>query len=39
MNENAGRILELYDELASFPTQVNLYIGRALTDTHELAIP
>ena len=38
MNENAGRILGLYDELASFLTQVNLYRGRALTDTHELAL-
>lgn len=38
MSENACRLFGLYDELSAFLTQLNLYRGRGLTDTHELAV-
>lgn len=38
MSENSSRILGFYDELSSFLTQVNLFRGRQLSDSHELAL-
>ena len=38
MNENSARLLGLYDELAAFLMQINLYRGRGLSDSHELSI-
>ena len=38
MNENSGRLLGFYDELSAFLTQINLYRGRGLSDSHELAL-
>ncbi len=38
MNENSARLLGLYDELAAFLTQINLYRGRGLSDSHELSL-
>ena len=37
MSHNAGRILGMYDELTTFLMQINLYQGRGLADSHELA--
>lgn len=33
MSQNSARLLGLYDELASFLTQINLYRGRGLSDS------
>lgn len=38
MRENSCRLLGFYDELSTFLTQINLYHGRALSDSHELAL-
>ena len=38
MSCNGGRILGMYDELTTFLTQINLYRGRGLADSHELAL-
>ena len=38
MNDNSCCLLGFYDELSSFLTQINLYRGRTLSDTHELAL-
>lgn len=38
MSHNGGRILGMYDELTTFLTQINLYRGRGLADSHELAL-
>ena len=38
MSCNGGRILGMYDELTTFLTQINLYCGRGLADSHELAL-
>ena len=38
MAANGGRLLGLYDELTTFLTQLNLYRGKGLTLSHELAI-
>ena len=38
MSENSGQLLRLYDELSTFLAQINLYRGRGLSDSHELAI-
>ena len=38
MHKNGNRILGMYDELTTFLTQVNLYRGRGLADSHELAL-
>ena len=37
MAENHCKILGLYDELAMFLSQINVFRGRGLTDSHELA--
>ena len=38
MAANGGRLLGLYDELSTFLTQLNLYRGKGLTLSHELAV-
>lgn len=38
MSANDGRLLGLYDELTSILTQLNLYRGKGLTLSHELAL-
>ena len=38
MSENGGRLLGLYDELTTFLTQLNLYRGKGLSLTHEMAV-
>ncbi len=38
MATNGGRLLGLYDELSTFLTQLNLYRGKGLSLSHELAI-
>ena len=38
MEENSSRLLGFYDELSSFLTQINLYRGRSLSDSHELSL-
>ena len=38
MHENGSCLLGFYDELSAFLTQINLYRGRGLSDSHELAI-
>ena len=38
MNDNSVRLLGIYDELAAFLGQINLYRGRGLSDSHELAV-
>ena len=38
MSDNSGRLIGLYDELPSFLTTINLFRGRGLSDTHELAM-
>lgn len=38
MSENHGKLLGLYDELAMFLSQINVFRGRGLSDSHELAL-
>lgn len=38
MHENSGRLLGLYDELTSFLSQIRLYRGGGLSESHELAL-
>lgn len=38
MSQNHSKLLGLYDELSTFLTQINLYRGRALSDSHDLAL-
>ena len=38
MSANGGRLLGLYDELSTFLTQLNLYRGKGLALSHELAV-
>ena len=38
MQENNGKILALYDELAMFLSQVNVFSGKKVMDSHELAV-
>lgn len=38
MDENAGRLLGMYDELTTFLTQINLYKKGGVTDSHDLAV-
>lgn len=38
MKDNSCRLLGFYDELLTFLTQINLYRGRALSDSHVLAL-
>ena len=38
MHENSARLLGLYDELAAFPSQIKLYRGAGLSESHKLAL-
>ena len=38
MAANGGRLLGLYDELSTFLTQLNLYCGKGLNLSHEMAL-
>ena len=38
MAANGGRLLGLYDELSTFLSQLNLYRGKGLSLSHELAL-
>lgn len=38
MHHNASRLIGLYDEFSAFLSQINLYRGRSLSDSHELAL-
>lgn len=38
MSHNGGRLFGLYDELSTFLTQINLYRGKGLSVSHELAL-
>ena len=38
MSENHGKLLGLYEELAMFLSQINVFRGRDLSDSHELAL-
>jgi hypothetical protein len=38
MASNEGRLLGLYDELSTFLTQLNLYKGKGVNVSHELAL-
>ena len=38
MAQNGDRMFGMYDELTTFLTQINLYRGRGLADSHELAL-
>ena len=38
MSENSGRLLGIYDELSSFLSKLNLFRGKSLSDSHELAM-
>ena len=38
MAENSGHLLGIYDELSSFLAKLNLYRGRGLSDSHEVAM-
>lgn len=38
MSQNFERLLGFYDELSAFLSQINLYKGRGLSDSHELSV-
>lgn len=38
MHRNSNRILGMYDELTTFLTQLNVYQGKGLSNSHELAL-
>ena len=38
MNDNNWKLLGLYDELPMFLSQINVFHGRGLSDSHELAL-
>jgi len=38
MEENSCRLLGCYDELSAFLTRINLYSGKSLSNSHELAV-
>ena len=38
MSENNYRLLGLYDELALFLSQMNIFHGKSITDSRELSI-
>ena len=38
MVENNSKLIGLYDELSTFLTQINLYRGCGLSDSHDLAL-
>ena len=38
MHENHSKLMGLYDELAMFLSQMNVFRGKGVTDSHELAV-
>ena len=38
MSENSCRLLGFYDEMSAFLSQINLYRGRRLSESHELSL-
>lgn len=38
MDENNSKLLGLYDELAMFLSQMNVFRGKGVTDSHEVAV-
>ena len=38
MREHSCRLLGFYDELTTFLTQINLYHGRGLCDSHQMSV-
>ena len=38
MHENHWKLLGLYDELPMFLSQINVFCGRGMADSHELAL-
>ena len=38
MAENHGKLLGLYDELAMFLSQINVFRSKELSDSHEMAV-
>jgi len=38
MSDNSCRLFGLYDELSAFLSQINLYRGKGLQDTHEMSV-
>ena len=38
MHTNSSRLIGLYDEFSAFLSQINLYHGRTLSDSHELSL-
>ena len=38
MNAIHSKLLGLYDELPMFLTQINVFCGKGLSDSHELAV-
>lgn len=38
MNDNDGRLLGLYDEMSSFLTQIGVYSGKGLLNSHDLSL-
>lgn len=38
MHKNRWKLLGLYDELSMFLSQVNIFRGRELSDSHEVAL-
>ena len=38
MSDNTWKVLGLYDELPMFLSQINVFRGRGLSDSHELAL-
>lgn len=38
MHQNHWKLLGLYDELPMFLSQINIFRGRGVTDSHELAV-
>ena len=37
MSENNCKLLGLYDELSTFLTQINIYRGKGISDSHDLS--
>ena len=38
MADNHGKLIGLYDDLAMFLSQINVFRGRGISDSHELAV-
>ena len=38
MHSNGSRLLGLYDEFSAFLSQINLYRGRTISESHELSL-